>query len=373
MKFKEMKRFLSFVQKEFYHILRDWRTMLILIGMPVIQILLFGFAISNEVQEVPIAVYDPVNSEHTRNIIGKLEASANFEIYSVEVDYSRVDHLFKQGTVRQVIIFDPDFDQKLEIGNKAVVQVIADASDPNTATLVYNFTRATVGSYLSELNQQMRMPMQVNVETRLMYNPGLNGTYLFVPGTISVILMLITAMMTSISITREKELGTMEILLATPMAPQQIIIAKVVPYILLAYLDAMIILVMGYYVFDVPIAGSLAFLLLETALFVITALSLGIFISSRTSSQQVALMASLMGLMLPTILLSGFIFPIENMPLVLRVISNIVPARWFLIIIKGIMLKGLGIEDLWRETLILVGFSLFFVTISIRSFKLRLA
>jgi len=207
----------------------------------------------------------------------------------------------------------------------------------------------------------------------MFYNKELKGVYLFVPGLIAIILMLVSAMMTSISITKEKELGTMEILLATPMRPGIIIIAKVIPYLLLSFTNAMIVLMLGNFVFDVPIHGNFALLLFQMILFVMTVLSLGIFISTVTSSQQVALMASLMGLMLPTILLSGFIFPIENMPVPLQIVSNMVPAKWFIIIIKNIMLKGTGLSVIWKETLIIIGFMTFFISLSIKNFKPRLA
>ena len=368
-----MKRFKAFVIKEFYHILRDWRTLMILIGMPIAQILLFGFAISNEIREVQVAIIDPVKSKHTREITEKLLTSEYFNAAIITETPKEIEKMFQRGDIRQAVVFDPQFEEKFNREHTLSVQVVADATDPNTATLIFNYTQAIIGAYMREQNQLIDVPFQVDVESKMLYNPQLKGVYLFVPGTISVILMLISAMMTSISITREKELGTMEILLATPMSPVQIILAKVVPYLLLAFTNAVIILIMGYFVFGVPVRGDLGLLLLETLLFVITALSLGIFISSRTNSQQVALMASLMGLMLPTILLSGFMFPIKNMPVALQWISNIVPARWFLIIIKGIMIKGQGISFFWKETLILVGFTVFFVGVSIKSFKLRLS
>lgn len=367
-----MKRFNTFVQKELFHILRDWRTLLILIGMPIVQVLLFGFAISNEINEVNIIIADPVKSENTRQITQKILSSQYFKSVGITEEAVHYEREFRRGNARQVIVFDRNFEDKLN--NKGIIslQVISDASDPNTATLIKNYTFAIVSDYIRELNSEVKPPMIVDVQSKMLYNPQLKGVYLFVPGTIAVILMLISAMMTSISITKEKELGTMEVLLATPMSPALVIISKVVPYIVLSFLNAVIILLLGFYVFDVPIMGSLPLLLAETFLFVITALALGIFISSKTNSQQVALMVSLMGLMLPTILLSGFIFPVENMPAILQWLSNIVPARWFIIIIKGIMLKGIGLELLWKETLILVGFAVVLILMSIKNFKLRL-
>jgi ABC-2 type transport system permease protein len=205
------------------------------------------------------------------------------------------------------------------------------------------------------------------------YNEELKGVFLFVPGLITIILMLVSAMMTSISITKEKETGTMEVLLASPMKPYQVIIGKVIPYVFLAFADAIIILAMGRFVFGVPLRGSMLLLLSECVLFIFTALSLGIMISTFTNSQQIALMISLVGLMLPTILLSGFIFPIDNMPIVIQYITTIIPARWFIVIVRSIMLKGSDLTVIWKETAMLFGFTLLYITISVFKYKIRLS
>jgi len=214
--------------------------------------------------------------------------------------------------------------------------------------------------------------MQIQVHPRMLYNPALEGVHMFVPGIMALILMLISAMMTSISITREKEFGTMEILLVSPLKPYQIILGKVTPYLLLSLINAITIIAIGNMVFNVPIQGSIIFLMLENMLFIFLALSLGILISTIAPNQQVAMMMSMFALMLPTILLSGFIFPIENMPWILRAICQLMPPKWFIIIIKDIMLKGSGIEYLWKETLVLVGMTIFFLSMSIKNFKVRL-
>ena len=206
----------------------------------------------------------------------------------------------------------------------------------------------------------------------MLFNQELKGVYMFVPGIITILLMLVCAMMTSISIAKEKELGTMEILLVSPLKPVQIILGKVTPYILLSFINAVVILTLGFFVFGTPIKGSLLLLMLEIMLFILMALSLGILISTIAKTQQVALLVSLAGLMLPTILLSGFIFPIENMPMALQIFSNIIPTRWFLIIIKTIMLKGVGLQFIWKETVIIIGMTLIFIALSVKNFKIRL-
>lgn len=368
-----MNRFFAFVRKEFYHIIRDWRTLIILIGMPIAQILIFGFAISNEIKGAKIAVLDYARDQHSTALINKILSTDYFILEKYLTNKKEIEVIFKKGKVKEVIIFEERFGEKFEKEKKSNIQIIADASDPNTATMLLNYTQAIISDYQMSQNLLRKLPFTINIQSEMFYNKELKGVYLFVPGLIAIILMLVSAMMTSISITKEKELGTMEILLATPMKPVIIIVAKVIPYLLLSFTNAIIILTLGYFVFGVPIHGSLVLLLLEMLLFILTVLSLGIFISTATSSQQVALMASLMGLMLPTILLSGFLFPVENMPLPLQLISNIVPAKWFIIIIKGIMLKGVGISLIWKETLILTGFMAFFILLSIKKFKPRLA
>ena len=229
-----------------------------------------------------------------------------------------------------------------------------------------------IQNYQSQKNKATAAALSVEVQSHMFYNPELKSVFNFVPGVMTVILMLVSAMMTSISITREKELGTMEILLVSPLKPFQVIIGKVFPYIFLSIINAIVILVLGFFVFKMPINGSLFLLMFESILFILSALSLGILISTISDSQQTAMMLSLMGLMLPVIILSGFIFPISSMPMPMQVISNIIPAKWFIIIVKAIMLKGVGIQYIWKETLVLVGMTIFFIALSIKKYKIRL-
>jgi ABC-2 type transport system permease protein len=283
-----------------------------------------------------------------------------------------IESVFQKGKVKAVISFERDFGKNLIKDHHVNIQIITDATDPNTANTISNYINSMVQSYLNEHNKTLTPTYQIIPQTRMVYNSELKSVYMFVPGVMTVILMLISAMMTSISITKEKELGTMEVLLVSPLKPLQVIAGKVVPYIFLSVFNAVIIIILGIFVFKMPIQGSLLLLGLESVLFIITSLTLGILISTISASQQTAMMASLMGLMLPTILLSGFIFPISSMPVILQVISNIIPAKWFIIIIKGILLKGVGISFIWKETLILIGMTLFFIAISVKKYKIRL-
>ena len=367
-----MKRFIGFVTKEFYHIFRDKRTMFILFGMPMVQIMLFGFAITNEINNVNIAIFDQSKDSETQQIINKISASKYFKIQDQITHEAQIESVFRTGKVKAVLVFEKDFIQNLQNKKVAKVQVITDATDPNMANTITNYINAILQNYSLQSNTNNKPVYQIQTQTQLYYNPELKSVFTFVPGVMTVILMLVSAMMTSISITREKEMGTMEVLLVSPIKPFQVVIGKVFPYIFLSIINATIILLLGFFVFKMPIEGSLLLLALESILFIITALSLGILISTIAQSQQTAMMFSLAGLMLPVIILSGFIFPISSMPLPLQIMSNIIPAKWFIIIIKAIMLKGATIHTIWKETLILVGMTVFFIALSIKKYKIRL-
>lgn len=363
----------GFIIKEFFHIFRDVRTMIILFGMPVAQILLFGFALTNEIKNASIAVLDHSKDDITLEIINKITSSGYFILEENLTSEDQIGERFREGKIREVIVFEDDFAQNLQKGNKPGIHIIGDASDPNTANLLANYTLAIIKDYQADfLIKQASVPLVIVPESKMLFNPELKGVFMFVPGIITVLLMLVCAMMTSISIAREKELGTMEILLVSPLKPIQIIIGKVTPYVVLSLVNALTILALGYFVFGMPMRGNIILLLLETILFIFMALSMGILISTIAKTQQVALLVSLAGLMLPTILLSGFIFPVENMPWPLQALSNIMPSKWFIIIIKNIMLKGTELVYIWKETLIIIFMTLFFIGLSVRNFKIRL-
>ncbi len=367
-----MRLFLGFVKKEFYHILRDRRSLFILFGMPIIQILLFGFAITNEINHVNIAIFDHSKDVTTHEIINKISASSYFTINQLINNEKDIESVFKKGKIKAVLIFERDFNKKLITNKSPTVQIIADATDPNTANTISNYINAIIQTYVKEINKDVPVVYQINAQSHMVYNPELKSVFMFVPGVMTVILMLVSAMMTSISITREKELGTMEILLVSPLKPIQVIAGKVIPYVFLSVINAMVIIVLSIFIFKMPVQGSLILLGFESVLFIITALALGILISTISATQQTAMMISLMGLMLPVIILSGFIFPVGSMPLPLQIISNIIPAKWFIIILKAIMLKGVGIMYIWKETLILLAMTLFFIILSTKKYKIRL-
>lgn len=367
-----MKQFFGFIKKEFFHIFRDPRTLLVLFGIPIAQLLIFGYVVKTDIKDIKIAIYDPAKDDITMELSNKIISSGYFIL---EENLSRIDNIedkFKEGNIRLVVVFEPDFASKMQRYGTADIQLIADASDANTASLIVNYTSAIIADYMNKENKLSANPMRITTESRMVYNEELKSVYMFVPGTMALILMLVSAMMTSISIAKEKEMGTMEVLLVSPLKPAQIIIGKVIPYVAIAFVNAATIIALGYFVFGMPIKGSLFLLLLESLLFITLALSLGILISTMAKNQQMAMFISLFALMLPTLLLSGFIFPIENMPIILQYIAHIMPPKYFIIIIKNIMLKGTGFMFIWKETLILIGMTLFFIAVSVKKFKIRL-
>ncbi len=367
-----MKQLITFIKKEFHHILRDTRSMLVLIGLPIVQLLIFGFAITTEVRNANIAILDNSKDEVTQDIITKIESSQYFDIDRTISTNEQIEKSFKTGRIKLAIIFQPNFQNDLAHSNKAQLQIIADATDPNQATTLTNYISSIVMDYQNEMNKQNKLPYTIKTEMRMLYNPQLKGAYTSVPGVMGMILLLISAMMTSIAIVREKELGTMEILLVSPMKPWLVVISKVIPYFIISLINVATILILSVFVLGLPIEGSLFLLIGSTIIYIFCALSLGILISTITETQQAAMLISLLGLMLPVVMLSGYAFPIANMPAILQVLSNLVPAKWYIIIVKSVMIKGIGIEQIWKELLILLAMTGTFLLISIKRFKIRL-
>ncbi len=368
-----MKQLLSFIKKEFAHVFRDRKTLLILFGLPIVQIIIFGFALTNEVKNSKIIIMDQAKDIASQEIISKISASKYFEIEQLIVSRNQIESSFKKGFIKIVLIFPAGFNQELMHLQKAQVQIIADASDPNTASTLTNYLSAIIMDYQHDLNNKTPLPYRIITETRMLYNPQLKGAHNFVPGVMALVLMLVCVMMTSISIVREKELGTMEVLLVSPLQPIIVILAKVIPYLVLSIINVVSILLLSVFLLGLPITGSITLLLLESILFIVTSLSLGLLISTITDTQQTAMLVSLMGMLLPTILFSGFMFPIENMPFLLQVISNAVPAKWYYSIVKSIMIKGLGLSAILKESAILLAMTLVFTAASLKNFKNRLA
>jgi ABC-2 type transport system permease protein len=368
-----MKQFFNFIKKEFIHILRDKRTFFILIGMPMVQILIFGFALTNEVKNSKFAVLDLAKDERSKAVIQAIDASKYFELAKVLHTKNQIEDVFRKGQVRIVMVIPAGFGKEMEKPVGTQLQLIADATDPNVANTLINYATAIINDFENAIRLDRKIPFAIVTEMRMLYNPQLKGAYNFVPGVMAMVLLLVCTMMTALTVVREKELGTMEIMLVSPIRPIKIIMAKAVPYLILSFFNIISILLLSVFVLDVPIVGNLGLLLAESVLFTLVALSLGLLISSTTASQQSAMIISLIGMFLPTVMLSGFMFPIENMPLPLKVVSNIVPAKWFFIIVRSVMIKGVGLKQVWMETLILLGMFIFFMAMAIKKFKIRLS
>ncbi len=367
-----MVSFFAFVRKEFMHILRDRKTLLFIFGLPIAQILLFGFALSNEIKNSKIGILNQSGDDASLQLINQLDASKYFSIYARLDNPDQIETFFRQGKIKMVLIIPPGFESDMLQSNQSQLMLVTDGSDTNTANTIVNYANAIIRDFQNDRYATGSMPFRIQVETRMLYNPHLKSAYSFVPGVMAMIMMLLSALMTSVAIVREKEMGTMEILLASPLRPWGIIIAKAVPYLLLAFVNLLIILWLSIGILDMPVRGSMALLLLECLLFILTSLSLGLFISSITNSQLVAMFISLVGLLLPTVMFSGFMFPIENMPAPLQFITRFIPARWFYEIVSAIMIKGLGMSHIWQQTLILLSMAGGLTLISVKKFKTRL-
>ena len=367
-----MSAFRGLLRKEALHILRDRRTLLVVILMPILQVILFGYAIRTDVSGIRLAIVDPSPDASTIELRNRFTATDAFRVVRVLPNAGTLDRLFASGAIQEAIVLDGDFANRLARGLPAGVLIVADASEPNSGSAMESYALAVIQSYERDVAARSGA-VRIVPEARMRFNPTRESSNLFVPGLIAFVLTIISALMTAISLTREKEMGTMEILLVSPLKPLEIIVGKVLAYLVIGFVSVLLVVAEARLVFAVPLRGSLLLLLGEGLLYILTSLSLGILISSRTSSQRVAMIGALAGTMLPTILLSGFIFPLESMPWPLRAFANVVPAKWFVIIARGIMLKGVGLEYLWNETLILLGMTVLLVAAATRSFRIRLA
>jgi ABC-2 type transport system permease protein len=374
-----MSALVGLLRKEAYHIRRDRRTLGVIIFLPVVQVLLFGFAIRTDVENVRLAIVDPAPDHATLALRNRFGATDNFRLTAVVPRVEALEELFQRGTAQQAVVFAPGFADRIARGLPAQVLIITDATEPNTGSAAQGYALTVIQAYERDLLEP-RTPgsarsadVRIIPTVRMRFNPTRESSNLFVPGLMAFILTVISALMTAISLAREKETGTLEALLVSPLKPWQIIVGKVLPYLAVGFVSILLVILQARLIFNVPLRGSLLLLLAEGLLFILVSLSLGILISSRTSSQRVAMLGAMIGTMLPTMLLSGFIFPIESMPLPLQIVTNVVPARWFVEIARSIMLKGVGLAYLWQETLVLAVMAVALLVASTRSFSERLA
>lgn len=364
------KRIIAIARKEFLHIIHDIRSLVIIFVMPVIMLVLFGYALNLEIQDVNLAVFDLNKTPVSRNLVDEFVASKYFTVSYQPDDPSSVNTLFLSRQARAALIISKDFSRALKNTHQAPVQLLVDAADPNAASFIKIYCNGVISRFNEKNNADLPLPF--DIKPRIWFNPDMKSAYFFVPGLIALILIMISALLTSITITREKELGTMEQILVSPVRPNEIIIGKVLPYILLAFLDGLTILLLGVFIFDVPFQGSYVLLTFLSLIFLMTALSFGLMISTIVSTQQVAMMLSLSATLLPTVMLSGFIFPINSMPVILQYLSYLVPAKYYIMIIRGIMMKGNTLEQLLVPALFLVVLTAVMLRNALHRFNLTL-
>lgn len=366
-----MNELLGFMRKEVHHILRDRRTLAILLLLPLAQVLLFGFAVRTDIRQIRVAIVDPTPDAASLSLQSRFRGTEVFEVVASVGSVQRLPELFESRKIDQAVVFPARFSAAMARPRGAVLQIITDATDPNTGSAQQTYASAVVDQWLA--GQRLSGgAVRIEPSVRMRFNPTLESVNLFVPGLIAVLLTVVSALMSAISLSSEKEKGTLEILLVSPLRPWQIIVGKVLPYLLLGFVNVATVLLAAALVFGVPFRGSLPLLMIESLLFIVASLALGVLVAAVTTSQRTAMVASLMGLMLPTLLLSGMLFPISSMPDWLQPVSNIVPGRWFLLIARGIMLKGVGLAQLWQETVILAAMTGVCLVAAVRAFDVRL-
>ena len=365
----------GFIVKEFHHILRDRQTLAILLLLPLAQVVLFGFALRTDVRGVRVAFVDPAPDAATVELRGRFAGTGLFRVVEVLPSAAGLPRAFERGRVDQAVVLEPGFAQALARGEGAQVMVVTDATDPNTGATMQAYATAVLQGYEGELRSRSgRTGGGVVIEpaVRMRFNPTLESVNLFIPGLIALVLTVVSALMSAISLSREKERGTLEVLLVSPLKAWQIIVGKVLPYLVLGFANVLTVLGAAWFVFRVPFRGSVLLLLAESLLFIVTSLTMGVLIAAVTSSQRTAMMGALVGLMMPTTVLSGMIFPIASMPPWLQPLTNVVPGKWFILVSRGIMLKGAGLGHLWQETLVLAGMTLLLGVVAVRRFNVRL-
>lgn len=365
-----LKRLLAIILKEVYHILRDPRSLTIIFVMPVLMVLLFGHALNMDIKHIRLAVIDYDHTGESRKIIRSFKASSYFDITAYARTRDEVERLLKNGDIKAALIIPRDFSRQRATNPVSSVQLLVDGSDPTFGNATINYANALLNlAALQDGGVAQLIPL--DIRDRYLYNPDLKGANFIVPGLVAVIMMMVCALLTSITLSREKETGTLDIMLVSPVRPIEIVIGKVLPYIFISFLDGVFILLFAKIVFDIPIKGDLSLLLGLSVLFMYCALSIGLFISSIASTQQVAMIAALVSTILPSIMLSGFIFPIFSMPAPLRALTAIVPAKYYMIIIRGILLKSGTFDMLKMDALYLFLLGSMFLFMATMRFKTR--
>jgi len=374
------RRFYAIFRKEGLHITRDWRSLWMALAMPLLLLLLFGYALTLDVDQIPTVVYDQDQTPQSRELIARLSGSRYFQIVERRGDYAGIIRRFDRSTALLGVVIPSEFGRNLAANEDVAVQLLLDGSDSNTASIAAGYAEALIMAYSAELRQEQMMrrgagklKQPIDPRVRVLYNNEMKSRNFIIPGLIAVILMIIASMLTSLTVAREWENGTMEQLLSTPVRPTELLMGKLCAYFVLGMTDMAIALVVGVGVFGVPLRGSPLLLIGASALFLFGALCWGIFLSTVMRSQELAYQISLLSSFLPAFLLSGFIFAIENMPLVIQQVTRIVPARYFVSILQGIFMKGVGFTVLWTKFLFLFIYAALIFTLANRKMRQKMA
>lgn len=378
---KSVARFISFVGKEFNHILRDTRTLMVLLVMPVVMIVLFGFALSTELKNVKVGVYTPSSDVFAQRLISRIDASEYFTVVLDASEKEELDAAFLNNNIEVAIIFQENFYYQLSHEGGANVQILLDGTNMNIAQMAQFYLRNIIARSQTDLAEEVIMnnvdpswvpPVEIKPSTTMLYNPQMKSSFNFVPGVMGMILTLVCSMMTSVSIVREKERGTMEVLLVSPVKPFLVIIAKTIPYFVISAVNLATTILLAIYLLQVPVSGSMLWVVMISLLYIMVSLSLGILVSTLVSTQEEAILISAMVFLLPTLLLSGMLFPIESMPVALQYFSNVIPARWYIDAMKALMIQGVSVKYCLDIVLILFGFLIAITSFSVYKYKDRL-
>jgi len=363
----------AIMRREFTDVLRDRRSLILTFLYPISMLIMYGYGIRYDVDNVPLTILDYNETPESRDLTQQMIRSGYFELVRWARDQHDIDRDLTAGRTKAAVIIPVDFAARLHAGEPATVQAIIDGSDSNTATIAQGYLLAMLARYAAGLPQQRAAGVApIQVTSRVWYNPELKSVNFIVPGVIAVIMMIVGAILTALSIVKEKERGTIEQILVSPIRPLEMMIGKIVPYVIIAFIDLAIIVTAGYFVFAVPIKGSLFQLAIFAVLYLTSSLGIGVFVSTIADNMQTAMLAAIFMSLLPSVLLSGFVFPIENMPPPIRVLTYFFPARYFVTAIRGIYLKGVGISVLWPEALLLLAFSVGIVWLSASRFQEKL-
>lgn len=375
----KFQRLFAIAKKESLHVFRDWRSLYLSLAIPVILILLFGYALTLDLRKVPTVVWDQSKSPESRELLNMFSGSPYFSIIGYHDNYRALQLPLDRGSAMIAIVVPSDFAQKINAGKETAIQVIGDGSDANTSRLAMGYA-STVGMIYSsrltvkkmQVSGKTSLAQPVEMVSRSWYNPDLRSQNVIIPGIIAIVMVVIAAMLTSVTIAREWETGTMEQLISTPLKGPELIFGKVIPYFVIGMTDVAIAVAMGKWLFNVPIVGNAGLLFAMAAVFLTGALFWGMSLSIILKSQVLANQIAIVSGYLPTLILSGFVFAIENMPLPIQCITYIVPARYFIAILRGIYLKGIGLEILWLDAVLLSIYAIIMIILANRKFKFKL-